>query len=144
MKVKVLVYRGMHAWGVMSTLALVCPPHLHGVQCTLEPSVNTTPNPIVCYAHQKKCAYRNRGSTPYLVCAPHQTFYSVVSYTHTKTPTHTHTHTHKQHCQAHTQIPKEPKHVHHLMMTILWIRDQVLRQLCLEKLRNNPSKVYCQ
>ena len=66
------------AVGVRDTPWLVCETHYSRCARHTAVGVRDTLYVVVCIARQKRCAYREHGSTPYLVCHTHQTFYSVV------------------------------------------------------------------
>ena len=65
------------AVGVRDTPWLVCETHYSRCARHTAVGVRDTLYVVVCIARQKRCAYREHGSTPYLVCYTHQTFYSV-------------------------------------------------------------------
>ena len=62
---------------VATTQGLVCTTHQRSVLYTLLFGCAHYTFMMVCYAHHKRCAYRDIGSTPYLVCCTHFSFYSV-------------------------------------------------------------------
>ena len=61
---------------VATTQGLVCTTHQRSVLYTLLFGCAYYTFMMVCYAHHKRCAYRDIGSTPYLVCCTHISFYS--------------------------------------------------------------------
>ena len=63
---------------VATTQGLVCTTHQRSVLYTLFFGCAHYTFMMVCYAHHKRCAYSDIGSTPYLVCSTHFSFYSVM------------------------------------------------------------------